>query len=160
MNKSCPFKARQPPQKLTICPLASFRVSFLDFISFLLYALSFFFPLTLRRINVLRPSRVRSRLRKPWRRCRTSRDGRFMFRQRRGPQRIWLLAWAKDGCAEMAVLGTRSAVAASAVAAVEGAKAGVGRRRVVGRLAKMEEVCDVVGVVVVGRRAGRMEKDL
>lgn len=73
-----------------------------------------------------------------------------MFMYGRGPHRIWLCRSA--GCADIADVGTRSAVACSEVVAV-----GVKDvwRSVVGRLAKM-----LVGVDVLGRRVGREEKDL
>lgn len=88
-----------------------------------------------------------------------SRDGLFMFRQRRGPHRICVCASA--GCSVIAERGTTSAgVVASTpsdavrVVVVVGVKAW---RRVVGLRLKM--VSARAGVAV-GRRVGRAEKDL
>lgn len=88
---------------------------------------------------------------------RISRDGRFMFMYRRGPQRICEPTPASAGCDVTAVLGTTSAVAptASVVAAVVGVKALGARRPAAGLRAKRLGCADRPG-----RRAGRDEKDL
>jgi hypothetical protein len=94
---------------------------------------------------------------------RISRDGRFMFMYRRGPQRICEPAPASAGCDVIAVLGTTSAIsdpatasAAPVVVACVGEKAVVGARRpAAGLRAKMLGCADMPG-----RRIGREEKDL
>lgn len=91
---------------------------------------------------------------------RISRDGRFMFMYRRGPQRICEPAPASAGCDVTAVLGTMSAspvppTASAAADAGAGVKALGMRGPAVGLLAKM-----LGGAARPGRRAGREEKDL
>lgn len=105
------------------------------------------------------------RLKNPCLRMRISRDGRFMFMYRRGPQRICEPAPANAGCDVIAVLGTTSTIAddppptaASATAAAVGpiVVAALGARSpAVGLLAKM-----LGGAERPGRRIGREEKDL
>lgn len=95
------------------------------------------------------------RLRKPCRRARISREGRFMFRHLRGPQRICVCASA--GCVVIADVGTRSAVHVDVEVAVvgEGVKSAVlVCRRVVGLRLKM------VLSGRAGRRRGKEENDL
>lgn len=79
--------------------------------------------LDLRLCRVLRPLRVRMRLRKPWRRLRTRRLERAMVG--RGPQRIWTPP--KRGLALMAVRGTMSTTPASREVAADEAGLGVYR---------------------------------
>lgn len=92
---------------------------------------------------------------------RISRDGRFMFMYRRGPQRICEPTPASAGFDVIAVLGTTSAIsppnaAASVAAAVaDGVKALGMRRPAAGLRAKMLDGADMPG-----RRVGREEKDL
>lgn len=87
---------------------------------------------------------------------RISRDGRFMFMYRRGPQRICEPMPASAGCEVTAVLGTTSAAAESAVVVVAavGVRA-LGMRPAAGLLVKMPAGADRPG-----RRIGREEKDL
>lgn len=96
------------------------------------------------------------RLRKPCRRCRISREGRFMLRHLRGPHRICVCTSA--GCDVIADVGTTSA-AVEVEVEVEvnvgvGVKSAVVCRRVVGLRLKM------VLSGRAGRRRGREEKDL
>lgn len=127
-------------------------------------ALSIFLPLVFLLCSILRPVLVRIRLRNPCLRMRISREGRFMFMYRRGPQRICEPAPASAGCDVIAVLGTTSAVAvpptaSAAAAAVVVAAAGVKalgmRSPAAGLRAKM-----LGGADRPGRRVGREEKDL
>lgn len=114
-------------------------------------------PFALLLINIFFPVLDRSRARNPTRRCRISRDGRFMFMYLRGPHRIWEARPHSAGWEVMDVLGTTSA-AGPAAAAVRGLVVVGGWRRVVvvGRLLKTGEEGDDV----LGRRRGREEKDL
>lgn len=125
-------------------------------------ALNVFLPLVFLLCSILRPVLVRMRLRNPCLRMRISRDGRFMFIYRRGPQRICEPTPASAGFDVIAVLGTTSAIAAaaptvSAVApvAAAGVKAPGIRRPAAGLRAKM-----LAGADMHGRRIGREEKDL
>lgn len=91
---------------------------------------------------------------------RISRDGRFMFMYRRGPQRICEPAPASAGCDVTAVLGTTSAVAAPTASTADvvvaaGVKALGMRSPAAGLRAKM-----LGGADMPGRRVGRDEKDL
>lgn len=92
---------------------------------------------------------------------RISRDGRFMFMYRRGPQRICDPAPASAGFDVIAVLGTMSATAvaptasAVVVVAAAGVKALGMRSPAAGLRAKM-----LGGAAMLGRRVGREEKDL
>lgn len=93
---------------------------------------------------------------------RISREGRFMFMYRRGPQRICEPTPASAGCDVTAVLGTMSAVAAppptasaAPVVVATGVKALGMRSPAAGLLAKM-----LGGADMPGRRIGREEKDL
>lgn len=123
-------------------------------------ALNIFLPLVFLLCSILRPLLVRIRLRNPCLRMRISRDGRFMFMYRRGPQRICEPTPESAGCDVTAVLGTTSAVAAAASAAAAavvavGVKALGMRSPAAGLLAKM-----LGGADTPGRRIGRDENDL
>lgn len=123
-------------------------------------ALNCFLPLVFLLCSILRPVLVRIRLRNPCLRMRISRDGRFMFMYRRGPQRICEPAPASAGFDVIAVLGTTSAVAAPTgsavvVVAAAGVKALGMRRPAAGLRAKM-----LGDAAMLGRRVGREEKDL
>lgn len=125
------------------------------------HALSIFLPLVFLLCSILRPVLVRMRLRNPCLRMRISRDGRFMFMCRRGPQRICEPAPASAGCDVIAVLGTTSAIPVPPTASAAAADAGAGvkalgmRGPAAGLLAKM-----LGGAAIPGRRLGREEKDL
>lgn len=124
-------------------------------------ALSCFLPLVFLLCSILRPVLVRIRLRNPCLRMRISRDGRFMFMYRRGPQRICEPTPASAGFDVIAVLGTTSAVAppsaavSAAAAVADGVKALGMRRPAAGLRAKM-----LGDAAMLGRRVGREEKDL
>lgn len=118
------------------------------------HALNVFLPLDFLRNRSFRPERVRSRLRNPCLRIRTSREGLFMFVARRGPHRICVAPSA--GCAVIADLGTTSDAAVSADSPVVVGVKVVVWRRVVGRRLKM--LAPLLGKL--GRRVGREEKDL
>lgn len=125
-------------------------------------ALSCFLPFVFLLCSIFRPVLVRIRLRNPCLRMRISRDGRFMFMYRRGPQRICEPTPTSAGFDVIAVLGTTSAAVvaptASAVvvgAAAAGVKALGMRRPAAGLRAKM-----LGDAAMLGRRVGREEKDL
>lgn len=124
-------------------------------------ALSCFLPLVFLLCSIFRPVLVRIRLRNPCLRMRISRDGRFMFMYRRGPQRICEPAPASAGFDVIALLGTTSAVAAAptasavVVVAAAGVKALGMRGPAAGLRAKM-----LGDAAMLGRRVGREEKDL
>lgn len=124
-------------------------------------ALSIFLPLVFLLCSILRPVLVRMRLRNPCLRQRISRDGRFMFMYRRGPQRICEPAPASAGFDVIAVLGTTSTAAAAPTASAAAAPVAAGvkppgaRMPAAGLRAKM-----LAGADTHGRRIGREEKDL
>lgn len=124
-------------------------------------ALNCFLPLVFLLCSIFRPVLVRIRLRNPCLRMRISRDGRFMFMYRRGPQRICEPAPASAGFDVIALLGTTSAVAAAptasavVVVAAAGVKALGMRGPAAGLRAKM-----LGDAAMLGRRVGREEKDL
>lgn len=127
-------------------------------------ALSCCLPLVFLLWSILRPVLVRMRLRNPCLRMRISRDGRFMFMYRRGPQRICEPTPASAGCDVIAVLGTTSAIADDPPPTAASAPTAVGpivvaalgaRSPTVGLLVKM-----LGGADMPGRRIGREEKDL